>query len=158
MTRVIAAATSALPAVSLWLMASLAALAQAQEPRLAPEGRGLLPKQMETIPQEQPAPPYVFKADPSGGLSRTILETDEEPNFRLIIREFSFRPDRQAHTLTLPAGALVQFPNGPVEISVATKRLEAPGTSMAVPAGAPIEVLNNGEYPVGLRAIILEAK
>src|SRR6516162_10662722 len=52
--------------------------AWAQEPQLAPEGRGLLPK-----PAERPAtfggvaPAHPFEPDPSGGFSRVIFETDE---------------------------------------------------------------------------------
>jgi len=133
-------------------------IASAQEPKLAPEGRGLLPKPTETTP-EGPTPAHPFYTDPSGSVSRTIFETEEDPNFRLVIRDFSFLPDRQPHTVTLPSGAFVHLLSGPGEISVAKKRLElAPGTRMAVPAGAPIEVMNNGEYPVVVRALIVEAK
>jgi hypothetical protein len=38
---------------------------------------------------------------PSGGFSRTIFETVEDPDFKLIIRDFSFPPDRQTHAVTL---------------------------------------------------------
>jgi hypothetical protein len=58
-------------------------------------------------PTEMPAalggtpPPHPFVSDPSGGFSRTIFETVEDPDFKLIIRDFSFPPDRQTHAVTL---------------------------------------------------------
>ena len=156
MTRVVA--TALLILVSIHLSVLPPTVAGAEEQQLAPEGRGLLPKTTGTTPQEQSNLPHVFRADPSGSLSRTIFETDEDPNFRLIIREFSFPPDRQPYSLTLPFGALVHLPIGTAEISVGKKRLETPEARTAVPAGVPIEIFNYGEYPVVLRAIIVEAK
>lgn len=145
-------------ATSLASMTSIAAFAQ--ESKLAPEGRGLLPK-----PAEMPATlqgttqPYPFQPDPSGGFSRTIFETDEDPNFKLVIREFSFPPDRQPHTITLPSAAFVHFLGEPGEISVAKKRLAlTPAAGTGVPAGAPIDVVNNGEQHVVVRALIVELK
>ncbi len=134
--------------------------ASAQEPQLAPEGRGLLPK-----PAELPAtlggtpPPHPFMPDPSGGFSRTIFETDENPDFRIMIRDFSFPPDKQPHTVTFPSAAFAHLLSGTGEISIAKKRLElAPGARTTVPAGAPIEVVNSGEHAVVVRALIVEAK
>jgi quercetin dioxygenase-like cupin family protein len=139
-------------------IAASVGVAWAEEPQLAAEGRGLLPNPTAVTP-EGPAAARPFEVDPSGGVSRTIFETDEDPNFRLTIRDFSFAPDHQPHTVTLPSGAFVHLLSGLGEISVAKKRLElAPGARMAVPAGAPIEVVNNGEYPVVVRALIVEAK
>lgn len=135
-------------------------VAWAQEPQLAREGRGLLPP-----PAEMPAtlggtpPPHPFVADPSGGFSRTIFETVENPDFKITIRDFAFPPDRQAHTVTLPSGAFVHLLRGEGEISIAKTRLVLTSVARtAVPAGAPIEVVNNGEYPVVVRALIVEAK
>ena len=134
--------------------------AWAQEPQLAREGRGLLPK-----PAERPAtfggvaPAHPFEPDPSGGFSRVIFETDEDPNFKLIIRDFSFPPDRQPHRITLPSAAFVHFLGEPGEISISKQRwASTPAARKAVPAGAPIDVVNNGEYPVVVRALIVEAK
>jgi quercetin dioxygenase-like cupin family protein len=145
-------------AASLAATASIAAFAQ--EPQIAPEGRGLLPK-----PAEMPAtlggtpPRHPFMPDPSGGFSRTIFETDEDPNFKIVIRDFSFPPDKQTHTVTLPSAAFAHLLSGPGEISVAKKRLElAHGERMAVPAGAPIEVVNNGEVALVVRSLTVEAK
>lgn len=135
-------------------------VAWAQEPQLAREGCGLLPK-----PAEMPAtlggtaPPHPFVRDPSGGFSRTIFETDEDPNFKLVIRDFSFPPDKQPHIVTLPSAAFLEFLSGPGEFSIANERLGLPTRSRtAVPASAPIEVVNSGEYPVVVRALIVEAK
>jgi quercetin dioxygenase-like cupin family protein len=134
--------------------------AWAQEPQLAPEGRGLLPKPAE-IPTTLGGvpPPHPFEPDPSGGFSRTIFETDEDPNFKLIIRDFSFPPDQKPHTITLPSAAFLHLLSGPDEISIAKQRLTlTPVARTAVPAGAPIEVVNSGEQPVVVRALIVEAK
>lgn len=141
-------------------IAPWASITWAQEPQLAREGRGLLPP-----PAEMPAtlggipPPHPFEADLSGGFSRTIFETDEDPNFNLIIRDFSFPPDRQPHTVTLPSAAFLHFLSGQGEISIAKKPLALTGAArMPVPAGAPIDVVNNGEQAVVVRALIVEAK
>lgn len=139
-------------------IAASVGIARAQEPQLAREGRGLLPKPTETTP-EGPTPAHLFYADPSGGVSRTIFETDEDPNFRLTIRDFSFPPDKRPHTVTLPSAAFVHYLSGEGEIRIAKQRMElTPVARTAVPAGAPIEVVNNGEYPVVVRALIVETK
>ena len=145
-------------ATSVATIASITAVAQ--EPQLAPEGQGLVPKAAE-IPAALlgPPPPHAFEPDPSGGFSRTIFETDGDPNFKLVIRDFSFPPDRQAHTLILPSTAFLHLLSGPGEISVAKQRLSlTPVARMAVPAGAPIDVLNSGEQHIVVRALILEPK
>jgi hypothetical protein len=137
-----------------------AGVAWPQDQQLAPEGRGLLPK-LAPMPAtlQGVLPPHPFEPDPSGGFSRTIFETDEDPNFKLIIREFSFPPDRQTHTLTLSSAAFLHIFGEQTEISIAKQRLALPpGASTAVPAGAPIDVVNNGEQVIFMRAVIVEAK
>jgi quercetin dioxygenase-like cupin family protein len=141
-------------------IATSVGIAPAQEPQLAAEGRGLLPP-----PAEIPAtlggtpPPHPFQPDPSGGFSRTIFETDEDPNFKIVIRDFSFPPDRQTHTITLPTGAFLHILGGQGEISVAKQRLAlTTAARTAVPTGAPIDVVNNGEQAMVVRALIVEAK
>ena len=100
--------------------------------------------------------PHPFVTD---GFSRTVFETDGDPNFKIVIRDFSFLPDKQPHTVTLPSAAFVHLLSGPREIRVAKKPLElALGARTAVPAGTAIEVVNNGEYPVVVRALIVESK
>jgi quercetin dioxygenase-like cupin family protein len=133
---------------------------QAQEPQLAREGRGLLPPPAEMPATLQGTPPeHPFVSDLSGGFSRTIFETDEDPNFKLVIRDFSFPPDRQTHTVTLPSAAFLHILGGQGEISIAKQRLALTAAArMAAPAGAPLEVVNNGEQPVVVRALIVEAK
>src|SRR6516165_1411937 len=114
----------------------------AQEAKLAPEGRGLLPAPSAAV-REAPTEAR-FTLDPSGGLSRTIFETDEDPNFRLIIRDFSFPPDKQPHAVSLPSAAFLHVLAGKAEISVAKRRMELTTLARmpAAPAGAPIEVVN----------------
>jgi hypothetical protein len=140
------------------VMASMAAFAQ--QPQLAPEGRGLLPKPAEMPPALGGTPPlHPFERDPSGGFSRTIFETNDNPDFKITIRDFSFPPDKQTHTVILPSAGFVHLLSGPGEISIAKKRLELSSvTRTPVPAGAPVEVVNNGQYPVVVRALIVEAK
>lgn len=148
------------PGVAAIFIAATVNTAWGQEPRLAPEGRGLLP-----APTEMPAtlggprPEHPFISDPSGAFSRTIFETDEDPNFRLTVRDVSFPPDRQAHTVTLPSAALVHILGGQAEIKVANKPLPFNGAARTVvPAGTSIEVINRGQRPVIMRALIVEAK
>jgi hypothetical protein len=130
----------------------------AQELKLAPEGRGLLPRPPAATPEAPDA--HRFSVGPSGVLSRTVFETDEDPNFRLIIRDFSFPPDKQPHTIALPSAAVLHLLSGKAEISVAKQRLGLTPLARTppVPAGAPIEVVNSGESPVILRGLIVEAK
>jgi hypothetical protein len=143
-------------AVSLAAMASVAAVAQ--EPKLAPEGRGLLPRPSAATP-EAPATAHQFQPDPSGGFSRTVFETDESPDFKITIRDFSFPPDKQTHAVTLSSAAFIHLLSGTVETSVAKKPLALSRTGRtAVPAGSPIEMMNKGENPVVVRALIVEAK
>jgi hypothetical protein len=143
------------------LTASLGAViaAFAQEPQRAPEGRGLLPRVAETPTTADNTPPHAFRPDPSGAFSRTIFETNEHPDFKLVIRDFSFPPDRQPHTITLPSAALLHLLGGSGEIKIAKQRLTlTPLERSAVPSGSPIDVVNDGEQHVVVRALILEPK
>ena len=101
-----------------------------------------------------------FSADPSGVLSRTVFETDEDPNFRLTFRDYSFPPDKQPHSITLPAASFLHVLSGKGGISVAKQTVELTplARAPAVAAGAPIEVTNSGDYPMVVRALTVEAK
>ncbi|HUZ92190.1 MAG TPA: hypothetical protein VMU78_09860 [Methylocella sp.] len=134
--------------------------AWAQEPELARQGVGLLPEPSEIAATlGGTPPPHPFVRDPSGVFSRTIFETDEDPNFKLVIRDFSFPPDHQTHTVTLPTGGLLHIIGGQGEISVAKNRLAlTAATRTVLPAGAPLDVMNNSEHPVVIRALIVEGK
>ena len=124
----------------------LQAVAQ-QEAQVVPEGAAFA------------SPPHPFVSDPSGGFSRTIFQTDENPDFKIIIRDFSFPPDQQKHTVTLPAGAFLHILGKGAEISIANQRQAlTAGARTPVPAGAPIDVVNKGEQHVIIRAVIVEAK
>jgi hypothetical protein len=133
-------------------------VAFAQQQELAPEGRGLLPRPPAATPEAPDA--HRFSIGPSGVLSRTVFETDQDPNFRLIFQDFSFLPDKQPHALTLPSAAVLHLLSGKAEISVAKQRMGLTNLARTppVPAGAPIEVVTSGEYPVVVRALIVEAK
>jgi hypothetical protein len=130
----------------------------AQEPNLAPVGRGLLPRPLAETPEAPNA--HRFSVGPSGVLSRTVFETDEDSNFRLVFQDFSFPPDKQPHALTLPSAAVLHLLSGNAEIRVAKQRMELINLARTppIPAGAPIEVVTSGEYPVVVRALIVEAK
>lgn len=130
----------------------------AQEPKLAPEGRGLLPRPPAAT-REAPTEKR-FSVGPSGVLSRTIFETDEDPNFKLIFRDFSFPPDKQARSIALPSAAFLHVLSGKGELTVAKEKVElTPLARMpAAPARAPIDVVNSGDYPMVLRALTVEAK
>jgi hypothetical protein len=130
----------------------------AQDNQLAAEGRGLLPA--PATPPETlggAPPPNPFELDASGTFSRTIFETNEDPNFKITIRDYAFPPSNQAKTLTLPAAALVQNHSPHGDISVANQKLEFAARA-AVPPGAPIGVTNNGDRAVVVRTITLEPK
>ena len=130
----------------------------AQEPKLAPEGRGLLPRPPAATREAPDA--HRFSVGSSGVLSRMVFETDEDPNFRLILQDFSFPPDKQPRTITLPSAAFLHVLSGKGAISVAKQTVELTplARTPAIPAGAPIEVVNSGEYPVVLRGLVVEAK
>jgi hypothetical protein len=129
----------------------------AQEPKLAPQGRGLLPPPPVSTPEAPNA--HRFSVGPSGVLSRTVFETDEDPNFRLIFQDLSFPPDKQPRTVTLPSAAFLHVLSGKGDISVAKQRVElTPLARTPAPAGAPIEVVTSGDYPVVVRVLIVEAK
>jgi len=122
--------------VAIVAIAAALSTADGQEPGLAPEGRGLLP-----MPTEMPAalggprPEHPLVSDPSGAFSRTVFETDEDPNFRLAVRDLSFPPHRQAHTVTLPFAAFVQILGGQAEIKIADTPLLFNGVARAAVVG-----------------------
>lgn len=142
-----------------WLVAALTSVALAQESRLAPEGVGLLPE-----PSEEPAlggtpPARPFEPDASGGFSRIVFSSEEDPNFKVIIREYAFPPDNKAHVVTLRAAALVHVLGEGVSIAVAKEPLELKaGARATVPANTPIEVTNRGEREVVIRFLTFEGK
>jgi quercetin dioxygenase-like cupin family protein len=107
-------------------MISVAALIQgwAQDDELAAEGRGLLPEPTDipaTLGGTPPAHPFVI--EPSGVFSRTVFQTDEDPNFKITIVDYSFPPDGQAHAITLASGALLHLRDELPEIGIAGERL-----------------------------------
>jgi hypothetical protein len=132
----------------------------AQNPKLAPEGRGELAQ-----PAEAPAklggvsPSHVFAPDASGAFSRTIFVTSEDPDFTITIRDYSFPPDKQKHTIVLPSGAFAYWISGSGDMTVAKNRMDLSSIARAsLPANAPIEVTNNGEEPIVVRMLIVEVK
>jgi quercetin dioxygenase-like cupin family protein len=138
--------------------ALVSSTAFAQQEKLAPEGRGLLPRPPAATREAPDA--HRFSVGPSGVLSRTVFETDEDPNFRLIFQDFSFPPDKQPRAVTLPSAAFLHVLSGKGEISVAKQRVELTplARTPAIPANAPIEVVNSGDYPMVLRGLVVEAK
>jgi quercetin dioxygenase-like cupin family protein len=137
-------------------MAAIAAFAQG--PKVVPEGRGLLPRPSAATPEAPPTSAQ-FQPDPSAGFSRTVFVTDEDPDFNITIRDFSFPPDKQTHTVTLPSAAFIHLLGGTGKISVAKKQVDLSSVARTtVPASAPIDVVNDAEYPVVIRALIVEAK
>lgn len=138
---------------------SIAASAQDQE-QLAAEGGGPLPE-----PTNLPAtlggtpPPNPFVQEASGVFSRVVFETDEDPNFTITIRDYSFPPDGQPHNVTLPAAALLQLRGQLPEIGLAGQQVKlTAGARTVLPAGAGLTVTNTGEQAAVVRAVILEAK
>jgi hypothetical protein len=135
--------------------------ASAQDGPLATEGHGLLPEPSAaadaTLGGVAPAHPFV--SDPSGGFSRVLFQSSDDANFNVTIRDYSFPPDKQARSVTLPAGALLQLRNDVAAVTVAKQRVEAAAAArVAVPAGAPIEVTNGGDSAAVIRVFLFEAK
>lgn len=140
--------------------AAISIAAVAQEPQSAPEGRNLLLKPAGAPSTRQHVPPgHTFVPDPSGGFSRIIFETEENPDFKITIRDFAFPPDRQPHSVSIPSHAFIHLLSGEGEISVSKKRLELmPGARLAVYAGAQLEVIAGGNSLVVVRAFVVEVK
>jgi len=133
----------------------------AQDQKLAPEGRGMLASPAAAAVTELSGvpPPHVFARDALGAFSRTIFETNEDPGFIITIRDYSFPPDKQKHTIVFPSGAFAHVISGSGDVAIAQNRMDLSATTRAsLPANAPIEVTNNGERPVVVRILIVETK
>jgi hypothetical protein len=136
--------------------------AGAQDGPLTTEGRGLLPEPSAaaddaTLGGVPPAHPFV--SDPSGGFSRVLFQSSDDANFNVTIRDYSFPPDKQARSVTLPAGGLLQLFSDVAAVSIAKQPVEAAAAAMvAVPAGAPVEVTNGGDSAAVIRVYLFEAK
>jgi len=92
-------------------------------------------------------------------LSRTVFEAEEDANLKIVIREFSFPPDRQPHTVTAPSAFLLQLLGQPGEVKIAGQPVSLRASEKtAVAANAPIEITNNGTRSVVVRMLIVEVK
>ncbi len=143
-------------AASLVTLAYVAAWAQ--KPQSSVGTLSPLPRP-STSTATAPSTPQPFEPDPSGGFSRTVFQTNQHPDFNLVIRDFSFPPDRQAHTVVLSSAALLHVITGNGEVSIAKKRYQF--TSLmrrAVSAGDAIEIVNTGPQAMIVRVLIVEAK
>jgi hypothetical protein len=126
----------------------------AQNPKPAPEECGLLAQPGKARPE-----PHVFARNPSGTFCRTVFETSEDPGFTITIRDYSFPPDKQKHTIVLQFGALVHLISGSGDVTIAKNRIDLSSITRAlVPANTPIEVTNEGQEPIVVRMLIVEAK
>jgi hypothetical protein len=146
-------------AVTSCVLACASTAALSQDNQLAREGRGLLPPPVAlAVAAAEVAHPFV--ADPSGPFfSRVVFETDEDPNVKWVIRDYSFPPAQAPHTVTLAAGGLLHKLGGTAEISLANTRLAlTPANRTVAPAGAALQVLNRGDEAVVIRHISLETK
>jgi hypothetical protein len=141
------------------VLAVVSGAAWGQEPKLAAEGRGLLPGPA-TMPTrfEGVAIARPFERDASGTLSRIVFESDEDPNFKVVIRDVSVPPDRQAHTLALPAQAMLQRRTGSAEFTIDKKRAELPTAIMTVSPSQSVELLNTADKNSVVRIYRFEAK
>jgi quercetin dioxygenase-like cupin family protein len=145
-------------AAAVFAIAAIVDPGHSQEVRLAPEGRGLIPEPTAATPAG-PTRQRAFLPHPSGASSRITFETNDSPDFKLVIRDFTFAPDRQLHTVTLPSAAFLHLLSGNGEVRIANQRTAlTPLVRTAAPAGAPIEITNSSDYPLVIRALIVEAK
>jgi hypothetical protein len=130
-----------------------------QDTELAAQGLGLLPGPAQTpAALEGALPAHPFELDQSGILSRTLFESDEDPNFKVVIRDVSVLPGQQVQTRNLNATALVQPRGGAAEVTVANQKAEPAGARLMAPAGAPITVINRGTSDSVIRIYTFEAK
>lgn len=130
------------------------------ERQLAPEARGLLPEPAdELVARTFTAAPNAFVPDPSGGSSRIVFQSDENPDFKLVIRDFSFPPDEQSRSFSLPSGGLIHIVSGQGHVAIGNdhSRLQV-GVRAEARAGATVSVVNTGQRPLIVRALALEAK
>ena len=150
----------ALAASAAIVMAALAGNAIAEEAELAPEGVGLLPPPPEapaTLAGTPPAHPFV--PDPAGGFSRNIFETDQGPDFKIVIRDYSFPANQQTRMGALPAGAVLHVLSGEGEVLAGNTRLALTSARRAIaPAGTALSVMNTGQQPLIVRVLTLEPK
>jgi hypothetical protein len=143
-------------ATSLAVTGSIAAFAQQT---VIEPGRGLLPRPYATPKKLEGHPAHPYTRDPSGVLARTIFETSDDPNFNIIIKDFTFLPDRQSHTISFPSGVFLHFFDELDYVKIAGLPITFhAGQRTAVAASTPIEVVNSGERIVTVRALIVEAK
>jgi hypothetical protein len=69
-------------------------------PQLAKPGVGLLPGPTQVPATLQGAPiEHPFVQDPSGGYSRIVFESDENPDFKIVIRDYAVSPPHQPRKL-----------------------------------------------------------
>jgi len=136
-----------------------AASGRADDPQLAPEGIGLLPPPQApgTLLTSNVAHPFL--PDPSGGFSRVVFQTDAAPDFRIVIRDYSFPAGAAPRTMTLPAGSLLHVLHGAGHVVVGTTTLALATAPRAVAAaGTAVQITSTGAHPLVLRVVSLEQK
>ncbi len=117
--------------------------------------------QVKELPPAPPASALAnfYSPDAAGGLSRVIFETDEDPNFKITIRDFLILPNGKTNLLTSPAAMFVHFLSAPGEVKIAGQPMAfAAGQRIAVAARSPLEVTVKGGRTAVLRAVILQPK
>jgi hypothetical protein len=100
-----------------------------------------------------------FLTDAAGSLSRVIFETDEDPDFKITIRDFLILPNGKANLLTSPAAMFVHFLGATSEVKIASQVMAFDaGQRAAIAARTPLEVTVKGGRAAVLRALILQPK
>jgi hypothetical protein len=134
--------------------------ASGQEATLAATGQGLLPEPPQAPATLEGAPPaHPFEPDAAGTLSRTLFSSDEDPNFKIVVRDISIPPDQQTHTLNLPTAALVQLRGAGAEIRIRQQRIEPVGAPrMTATAPTAMDVVNTGQANTVIRTYGIEVK
>jgi quercetin dioxygenase-like cupin family protein len=102
---------------------------------------------------------YSFVSDASGVASRLIFQSDEDPNFKILIVDISFPPDQRTHDISLQSGAFVHLLDGEGDVTIAGQRVTLSRFERStVPPGARLQVVNGSNYPVIIRALLVEDK
>jgi hypothetical protein len=128
----------------------------------APEGHGLLPR--PTIPLTPPRRAlanYAFQAlSPASDLSsRVLFETDEGPNSRVRVSEYSLPPHKGPSSARTEGATVLEMwtDQGTLKIGGHVQDWKQGGTLM-VPDGAPVELTNPTDRELIIRIYTVEAK
>jgi hypothetical protein len=118
------------------------------------------PSQQVTFAGSTPAHP--FHLDEGNVLSRIAFQAAGPSNSVIEVRDFMLPPHAKSHLAALPGPALLDIYSGEGALSLGLEAEKSerlvPGQMRSVPAGQGLVFDNQGEYPLTVRAFVLEVK